>query len=80
MRRTRQIHDGIVGALISAGVGLGYFVDPLWLILPGLIGLTLLQSGVTGFCPVYFILDKTCADVSPGHSVSQNLEGQPGHK
>jgi hypothetical protein len=26
--------------------------------LPAAIGLTLLQSGVTGFCPVYFGLDR----------------------
>lgn len=60
MNTKRRIHDGIVGAVIAAGVGLGYLVDPVWLLVPGLLGLTLLQSGLTGFCPLYFILDKTC--------------------
>ena len=58
MHTKRRIHDGIAGALISAGVVLGYLVSPLWLLLPGVLGLTLLQSAFTGFCPVYFTLDK----------------------
>ena len=60
MNTKRRIHDGIVGAVIALGVGLGYWVDPVWLWVPGLLGLTLLQSGLTGFCPLYFLLDKTC--------------------
>ncbi len=61
MNRKRRIHDGIAGAVITLGVGLGYAVHPLWLLVPGLLGLTLLQGGFTGFCPVYFLLDRTCA-------------------
>ena len=62
----RRIHDGIVGGLITLGVAFGYYLDPLWLYLPGIIGVTLLQSGFTGFCPVYFVLDRTCpAEQSP---------------
>lgn len=60
MKRKRQLHDGIAGALITAGVALGYSIHPRWLLLPGILGITLLQSGFTGFCPVYFILDRTC--------------------
>ncbi|MDH5700634.1 MAG: DUF2892 domain-containing protein [Nitrospirota bacterium] len=60
MKRKRQLHDGIAGALITAGVALGYYVNPLWLLLPGILGVTLPQSGFTGFCPVYFVLDRTC--------------------
>jgi len=54
----RCVHDGIVGAVITVGVLLGYFGNPLWLILPGAIGVTLIQSAFTGFCPVYYTLDK----------------------
>lgn len=54
----RRIHDGIVGVLVAAGVLLGYFADPLWLWLPGILGLVLFQSAFSGFCPLYFILDK----------------------
>ena len=61
VKRKRRIHDGIAVAVIIAGVALGYYMDPLWLLVPGLLGVTLLQSGVTGFCPVYYLLDRTCA-------------------
>ncbi len=54
----RCMHDGIVGAVITIGVLLGYYVAPIWLLLPGLIGVTLIQSAFTGFCPVYYTLDK----------------------
>lgn len=69
MNTKRRIHDGIVGAVIAVGVGLGYWIDPAWLWVPGLLGLTLLQSGLTGFCPLYFILDKSCkTDQAIDHS------------
>ena len=61
MNSNRRMHDGIVGAVIAAGTALGHWVDPLWLLVPGILGITLLQSGITGFCPLYFILDKTSA-------------------
>ena len=60
MNTKRRIHDGIAGAVMTAGVGLGYWVDPLWLLVPVVLGVTLLQSVFTGFCPVYFLLDRTC--------------------
>ena len=60
MNTKRKLHGGIVGAVLTAGSALGYWVDPVWMWVPGLLGVTLLQSGVTGFCPLYFILDKTC--------------------
>jgi hypothetical protein len=54
----RKIHDGILGAVIAGGVALGYWVSPAWLLLPGVLGLALLQSGFTGFCPLYYTLDR----------------------
>jgi DUF2892 family protein len=58
MNQKRRIHDAIVGLLVTAGVVLGHYVNTPWLILPAAIGLTLIQSGLTGFCPVYFVLDR----------------------
>ena len=58
MNRKRRIHDAIVGIVVTAGVALGHYVSAHWLILPAVIGVTLIQSGITGFCPVYFILDR----------------------
>ena len=66
MNSKRRIHDAIVGVVVMAGVALGYYADPMWLLVPGVIGVALIQSGVTGFCPVYFILDKTCAPDQAG--------------
>jgi hypothetical protein len=60
MDQKRRIHDGIVGLVVTAGVALGYYVDPLWLLVPGVLGVILIQSGVTGFCPLYFVLNRTC--------------------
>ncbi len=54
----RCIHDGIVGAVITVGVALGYYMSATWLLLPGIIGITLIQSAFTGFCPVYYTLDR----------------------
>lgn len=45
-----------VMVLISAT--LVYFVSPLWLLLTVFVGLNLLQSSVTGFCPAAMILRK----------------------
>lgn len=58
MNQKRRIHDAIVGMVVTAGVALGHYANADWLILPAVIGVTLIQSGITGFCPVYFILDR----------------------
>lgn len=64
----RRIHDGIVGAVITLGVALGYALHPAWLLVPSIIGITLIQSAFTGFCPVYFVLDRACApDTEAGY-------------
>ena len=56
--KTRKIHDGIAGAVIVAGVLLGFNVAPAWFWLSGVIGIAMVISAFTGFCPVYFILGK----------------------
>lgn len=54
----RRLHDGIVGAVITVTVLLGYYSNPLWLLVPGVLGLVLVQSAFSGFCPLYYTLDK----------------------
>jgi len=54
----RRIHDGIVGLVIFIFVALGYYGNPLWLLVPAVLGLVLIQSAFSGFCPLYFILNK----------------------
>ncbi len=58
MNQKRRIHDAIVGLLVTAGVLLGHYVSAAWLLLPVLLGVTLIQSGATGFCPLYYVLDR----------------------
>jgi len=54
-----KIHDGIVGVVITIGSLLGFYIDSMWLLMLGIIGITMVQSAFTGFCPLYFILNKT---------------------
>ncbi len=55
--KKRRIHDRIAGAVITIGVLLGYYLSPVWLLVPGVLGIALVQSAFTGFCPVYYTLD-----------------------
>ncbi|OJU49254.1 MAG: hypothetical protein BGN96_11055 [Bacteroidales bacterium 45-6] len=49
----------VAGTLVLAGTALGYFVAKEWLLLPAFVGLNLLQSSFTKFCPLEIILKKT---------------------
>lgn len=44
------------GAVVLLGLLLGVLVNPWWLLLTGFVGLNLLQSAFTGFCPLARIL------------------------
>ena len=46
------------GMMILASLALGYFVSPLWLLLTAFVGLNLLQSAFTGFCPAAKLFSK----------------------
>jgi hypothetical protein len=46
------------GVMILASVLLVYFVSPWWLLLTAFVGLNLLQSSVTGFCPAALVFRK----------------------
>ena len=46
------------GSMVMLGIVLGIYVSPYWLILAGFVGLNLLQSAFTGFCPLAIILRK----------------------
>ncbi|WP_081618615.1 YgaP family membrane protein [Segatella paludivivens] len=48
----------IAGIMIIVGVVLAYFVSILWLLLPLFVGINLLQSSFTKFCPLDLILKK----------------------
>lgn len=44
------------GSVVLASVALAVLVDQRWLFLTGFVGLNLLQSAFTGFCPLALIL------------------------
>ncbi len=48
----------LAGAVTLAGVALTRFVSPWWLLLPAFVGLNLIQSVFTGFCPPTLLLRK----------------------
>ncbi|MEO8663548.1 MAG: DUF2892 domain-containing protein [Bryobacteraceae bacterium] len=48
----------IAGAFVMASVALGVWVNPNWFWFTGFVGLNLLQSGVTDWCPMMWFLRK----------------------
>ncbi len=46
------------GLMILASAALSYFVSPYWLLLTAFVGLNLLQSSFTGFCPAAVLFGK----------------------
>lgn len=43
------------GAMAVLGVVLGWMVSPYWYLLSGFVGLNLMQSSITGFCPAAMV-------------------------
>jgi hypothetical protein len=52
------------GSMVLVSLLLSWLVSPYWLILAGFVGLNLVQSSVTGFCPLAIILKRL--GVAPG--------------
>ena len=48
----------LAGTVTLAGTLLAWKVSPWWLLLTGFVGLNLIQSVFTGFCPPTLILTK----------------------
>lgn len=56
--KTENIIRVLAGTLVLTGLGLAHFINPIWLLLPTFVGLNLVQSAFTGFCPAEIILKK----------------------
>lgn len=54
----------IAGMMVLLSALLSALVSPWWLLLTAFVGLNLLQSSVTGFCPAAMVLARL--GVSPG--------------
>jgi hypothetical protein len=48
----------IAGAMVLGSVLLAVLVDLRWLILTGFVGLNLLQSAFTNWCPMVWLLSR----------------------
>ncbi len=53
-----RIIFAFAGSMILVSLLLGYFVAPAWLLLAAFVGLNLLQSAFTGFCPLAMLLRR----------------------
>jgi hypothetical protein len=53
-----RIVRAVAGSFVLASILLAYFVSIHWLFLGVFVGLNLLQSSFTKFCPLEKILDK----------------------
>jgi len=48
----------LAGTMVLASLVLAHFFSPWWLLLAAFVGLNLIQSAFTGFCPAEIILAK----------------------
>ena len=60
-----RIHDGLVGTLVLTGALLGLTQGAPWLYATAALAALMISSSFTGFCPVYFILDRIMPDEQP---------------
>lgn len=65
-----RIIRAVAGSLVLLSLTLGWFVSPYWLLLTAFVGLNLLQSSFTRFCPLEKILEW--AGVKGNESCSTN--------
>ena len=54
MNTKRKLHDGIVGAVLTAGSALAYYVDPLWILVPGVLGVRSSAKRIDRILPALF--------------------------
>lgn len=57
---------GFAGVMILLSLGLGAWVHHYWYLLTAFVGLNLLQSSITGFCPAAMLARRF--GVSPGQA------------
>lgn len=48
----------MAGTIVLLSVALGHFLSPYWFLLTAFVGLNLLQSAFTNWCPAMTILRK----------------------
>ena len=53
-----KLHDGIIGVLLVVGALLSFYSNIAFVLILGAIGVVMIQSAITGFCPIYYTLGK----------------------
>ncbi|HYL37730.1 MAG TPA: DUF2892 domain-containing protein [Bryobacteraceae bacterium] len=53
-----QYLRAIAGSFVLLSLGLGYFISPYWYLFTAFVGLNLLQSAFTDWCPMMTFLRK----------------------
>jgi hypothetical protein len=53
-----RIVIAFAGSMVLLSLALAYLFSPWWYLLAAFVGLNLLQSAFTGFCPLAIILKK----------------------
>ena len=46
------------GFMVVASLALGWFISPWWFLLTAFVGLNMIQSAFTGFCPAANVFKK----------------------
>ena len=54
--RTEMIVRRFAGIFVLVSLALGWWVHPVWFLFTAFVGVNLLQSSFTGFCPLERIL------------------------
>lgn len=58
MKNINDLIRVLAGSMTLLSVALVYYVSPWWLLLTCFVGLNLIQSAFTGFCPPSIVLRK----------------------
>lgn len=56
--KTESFVRVLAGSMVLLGLGLAFWVNRWWLLLPAFVGFNLIQSAFTGFCPPTLLLRK----------------------
>jgi hypothetical protein len=56
----------LAGTLILGSLALAHWVSPWWLLLTAFVGVNLIQSAFTGFCPAEMILARIFPESAGG--------------
>jgi hypothetical protein len=68
----------LAGTMILLSLALAHWVSPWWLLLTAFVGVNLIQSAFTGFCPAEILLRKWSAGREESCGCLKTEPTQPG--